>query len=250
MPTIAIVITCFNHSEYSRRALESLRCTSTHIDGYDVTLAAFDDCSTDDTESVVRSAGGENIVYWCSDGNRGVTHLWNEAYRRFSKYDYIAIANNDVIFAPEWCGRVLNAMTKHRCGMAGPITNGPGHVPAQDVRRVFPDYEPSDEWPALLRLSDALREQQAFEVQRINGFCMVFETTVLRIAQQDRAGEPFDPRNRNFGNEDELQARLDLRPLVVPSSFVFHYKRVTFRDSRPRAFIRYRRPDANTAELE
>jgi glycosyltransferase involved in cell wall biosynthesis len=240
MPTIAIVITCFNQSIYTKRAVESLCWTTRNTDEYDFEFAVFDDSSTDDTQDVVRSAGGGKAMYWCSEQNEGVTYLWNAAYRHFSKSDYIVIVNNDVIFTPNWCYRILDVMRRHKCAMAGPITNGPGHVLDQDVRNFICDYEPSDDWKNLVRLSDNLKHLEPFEVPRINGFCMVFETAFLRRAQQERVGEPFDPKNRDFGNEDEIQARLNPRPRVVPSSFVFHYKRVTFQDYRPRNFIQYR----------
>jgi len=249
MSTIAIVITCFNHSAYTRRAVESLCRATPDIDDYHFTFAVFDDFSTDDTADVVRSAGRGKVMYWCSEQNKGVTYLWNAAYRHFSTFDFIAIVNNDVIFTPSWCSRILDVMRRRKCVMAGPITNGPGHVPDQDVRHFIDNYEPSDNWEALLKLSEHLQHRKPFEVDRINGFCMVFDTSFLRRAQQERFGEPFDPKNRNFGNEDEIQARFNLRPLVVPSSFVFHYKRVTIRN-RPRTFDQYRPIKLNPVDLD
>jgi len=250
MLSIAIIITCFNQSIYTRRAVESLCRTTPSIDSYDFEFAVFDDCSTDDTRDVVRCAGSGKAMYWCSEQNAGVTYLWNAAYRHFSASDYIAIVNNDVIFTPNWCNRILDVMRRHNRVMAGPVTNGPGHVPDQDVRKYVRDYEPSEDWEELLKLSAKLQHIAPCEVRRINGFCMVFDTAFLRRAQQDRVGEPFDPRIRDFGNENEIQARLDPRPLVVPSSFVFHYKRVTFGSSRPRPFIQYRPTDRRPLELD
>jgi GT2 family glycosyltransferase len=250
MPAIAIVITCFNQSAYTRWAVESLRCATKNINGYEFTFAVFDDSSTDDTQEVVRSAGNGQVLYWCSEQNKGVTYLWNAAYHHFYSSDYIVLVNNDVIFTPNWCPRILDAMRKHECEMAGPVTNGPGHISDQDVRKYVSDYEPSDDWDQLLTLSDSLQQIEPFEVDRINGFCMVFDTAFLKRAQEGRIGEPFDPKNRNFGNEDEIQSRLNPRPLVVPSSFVFHYKRVTFGNSRPRNFWQYRPIGPNPDGLE
>jgi hypothetical protein len=123
--------------------------------------------------------------------------------------------------------------------MGGPLTNGPGHVPGQDVRNFVSDYSATDDDEAILEVSRRLKGQRPFELNRINGFCMVFDIRLLAEAQKNRPGEPFDPINRNFGNEDEIQGRLNPHPIVVPESFVFHYKRVSIRNGEG-DYVRYR----------
>ena len=39
----------------------------------------------------------------------------------------------------------------------------------------------------------------------------------------------FDPTCINIGNEDELSERLTIKPVVVKTAFVFHYKAVTLK---------------------
>jgi glycosyltransferase involved in cell wall biosynthesis len=235
----AIVITAFNQSPYTRRAIESLCRTTPNTDRFCFDYALFDDCSTDDTSAVVDSFRNQRVAYWRSPCNSGVTYLWNEAYRQYAGHDYLAIVNNDVVFTPNWCAIILDALVAHRCVLGGPVTNGPGHVPHQDVRNFISDYTPSDAWEDLLATRRKLDGRQPFAVDLINGFCMVFDLKLLEEAQKYRSSEPFDPQNRNFGNEDEIQTRLKPRPLVVPESFVFHYKRVSITDGGG-TFVCYR----------
>jgi glycosyltransferase involved in cell wall biosynthesis len=230
MTDIAIVITCYNQSAYTRQAIESLLRTTADVDDYRFEFAVFDDCSTGDTRDVVRATGGDRVGYWRSPENSGVTYLWNAAYRRFSHCDHLAIVNNDLIFTPDWCTRILGAMKQIKCDLAGPITNAPGHVPEQDVRRFIGDYEPSDDWADVLRTAEQLEPLDPIPAKKINGFCIVFDTAFLKRAQRHRPGEPFDPKFRNLGNEDEIQDRLKASSLIVPSSFVFHYKRISIKN--------------------
>ena len=226
----AVVITAFNHSSYTRRAIESLCRSTPDTDRFRFEYAVFDDCSLDDTELVVDSFRHHRVAYWRSPRNSGVTYLWNEAYRQYAQHDYLAIVNNDVVFTPDWCALILDALVEHRCALGAPVTNGPGHVQCQDVRNFIAGYTPSDDWEELLAVCRLLEGRDPFPLDLINGFCMVFDLRLLIEAQKDRPGEPFDPRNRNFGNEDEIQRRLKPRPIVVPESFVFHYKRVSIKD--------------------
>jgi GT2 family glycosyltransferase len=239
MIKVAIVITCYNQSRYTKQAIESLKSTVRDDDTYCFDFAVFDDSSTDNSEETVRRSGGDAFIYWRSNANSGLTYAWNAAYRMFSEYDYIALVNNDVVFSSHWLNRILDAMVDSKCQMAGPISNCPGHIEDQDVRKFITGYEPLDDWNAINWVAEQVKGERAFRVDRINGFCMVFLSDFLHFAQIGRAGLPFDPRNRNFGNEDEIQRRLRPVSLVVSSSFVFHYKRVSIQ-GRPRDFCQYR----------
>jgi len=241
MERVAVIITCFNQSEYTVQALTSLLESTKPSLNRAYTFAVFDDFSTDGTENIVRELFADRVVYWKSSENMGVTHLWNSAYREFIDFDYIILSNNDVIFTPDWSDILLSEMQEHGSCLAGPVTNGPGHIDAQDVRNFLNDYVASDTMKDILTASQRLTNQESFRVARINGFCMAFHSSLLVQADATGSGMPFDPRFPLFGNEDEFQARLVPNPLIVPKCFVFHYKRISISD-RPRPFHVYRRP--------
>jgi len=239
MTRVAVAITCFNQSAYTVQAVRSLlEFTRSSVEvSYDFKI--FDDCSFDGTEEVVRECFGDRVGYWKPAKNSGLTNLWNAAYREYVNFDYIVLSNNDVIFTPGWSHILLSEMQEHGSSLAGPVTNGPGHVDAQDVRNFLDDYVPSDAMEDILATSQRLADRESFRTARINGFCMAFRKSLLAQADTTGSGTPFDPRFRLFGNEDEFQARLAPRPLIVPKCFVFHYKRVSISD-RPRPFHVYR----------
>lgn len=236
---VGVALTCFNQAAYTRQALETL-IAHTPCDGeFTFKFLLLDDCSTDDTPTITQEERFGSVRYWRSARNSGVTYLWNSAYQLCADVDYLLISNNDVIFTPSWCQILLRQMRLNGARMAGPVTNGPGHVPEQDVRIVIPGYEPSDDLLAIRSVAEQLQGRRAYTVDRINGFCMAFDRSLLAEADSQGAGTPFDPAYRDFGNDDEFQRRLRPRPLVVPSCFVFHYKRVSI-SGRPRPFHQYR----------
>lgn len=239
MKRVAVVITCFNQSAYTVQAVRSLLEFTRPSKEISYDFKIFDDCSTDGTKEVIEEHFGDRIGYWKPSKNKGLTNLWNAAYRQYADFDYIVLSNNDVIFTPDWGYILLTEMQQHGSSLAGPVTNCPGHIDAQDVRNFLEDYEPSDAMEDILTTSQRLTGQASFRTSRINGFCMAFRTSLLARADITNSGMPFDPQFRLFGNEDEFQARLAPRPLIVPKCFVFHYKRVSIGD-RPRSFHVYR----------
>jgi GT2 family glycosyltransferase len=236
----AIAITCFNQAAYTVQALFSLLKTVVRESMASTTIAVFDDCSTDNTATDVgQIAADYGVDYHRLQINQGLTHLWNLAYQKYMDHDLIVLSNNDVIFTPFWLTRIIAAMQLERADVAGPITNGPGHVDEQDVRHFVEGYRATDRWAELKRMPSILENRPPFRVKRINGFCMAFRTSFLAKADTTGRREPFKPTIRDFGNENEIMDRMLPRPLIVPASFVFHYKRISF-STRPRDFHQFR----------
>lgn len=241
MRKISIAITCYNQWAYTDQALRSALKTVGGCKDFECRLALFDDCSTDSTQEKM-SGEFSNVFYYRSSRNIGLTALWNSAYQTFKSSDILFIVNNDVIFPSGWLRPLVEGIMQSGADMVGPITNGPGHIAEQDVRNFIPNYRANDDHEHIERTQSKLSGKQPFQLPRINGFCLGFDTNFLATSSttSGRNDEPFDPSNRNFGNEDEIQDRMSPLALAVPSSFVFHYKRISI-TGRPRGFSQYRR---------
>ena len=65
------------------------------------------------------------------------------------------------------------------------------------------------------------------KLPRFHGFFFAFNRNIFE--QEFDKEHLFDPSCINIGNEDELSKRLTIRPVVVKTAFVFHYKAVTLK---------------------
>ena len=63
------------------------------------------------------------------------------------------------------------------------------------------------------------------KLPRFHGFFFGFNRDIFE--QEFDKEHLFNPDCINIGNEDELSERLTIRPVVVKTAFVFHYKAVT-----------------------
>ena len=219
--SVNIVLTSYNHAEYTNNALLSLSRTTPR--GY--TLYVLDDHSTDDVKVVVERFPFANFVGFAC--HRGLTALWNDAYGLALKNgaDYLVLCNNDVKFSEGWLVELISAMQEH--DIAVPVTNAPGHNKAQNVRAYMPDYQPDDSWQAVDEVSKQLAHLKPLKADKINGFCMMLKMSWLKSAV-GTDDKPFDEAKFPlYGAEDDFFTRHKPDTVIVPSSFIFHYKAVS-----------------------
>jgi len=176
----------------------------------------------------------------------GLTRSWNLGLKKASelKADYAIAGNNDVLFTPRWYEGLMLAL-EHGYHLAGPVSNAPG-ITAQglaEVWRYHPSYEVKDDPNYLKQVAEYLRGEHAGTLieAKVNGFFQFARMRTWEAGKFD-ADHYYRPRNdfnskgkRNPTplmtlNEDELQGRWHRKgwkSVVVPSSFIFHYRAVT-----------------------
>ena len=204
------------------------------VGGPAATVVVVDDCSPGDHENfkraVIAQVPSSRLVYLRNTVNRGLTYAWNFGFsvaldREAGLY---APGNSDILFAPHALRRLRTALTVTGATLAGPVTNAPGHVKQQNIRRYFPEYAPSDDPTKLAECEARLAVGPAI-YNRLNGFFMVGDVTRLKACMYD-GQQLYDPGKPLKGNEDELQTRMCKRggtSVIVRDAFVFHYRSVS-----------------------
>src|SRR5260370_20691240 len=92
MPTVSVIIPNYNHARYLRQRIESV-LRQTYQD-FEVIL--LDDCSTDDSRSILSSYAGDSRVRMeFNEVNSGSTFKqWNKGVR-LARVEYVWIAESD-----------------------------------------------------------------------------------------------------------------------------------------------------------
>jgi glycosyltransferase involved in cell wall biosynthesis len=106
-PLISAVVCTFNRSAYLRKAIRSLREQTLDSRLYEVCVV--DNCSTDDTRSVVaeESAGAANVRY-IYEPLQGLSRARNTGWQK-AQGKYIAYLDDDATASPQWLEEIVRA---------------------------------------------------------------------------------------------------------------------------------------------
>ena len=123
---LAVVVPCLNHLYFTMKTVESLfSATETQ----DSALILVDDGSTDETceyaGDLFKKYGNSRVHYVRHAENRGVSAAWNSGIRcaRAIEAEYIAIVNNDLLFAPGWDIPLIRALeADHKLAVVSPMS--------------------------------------------------------------------------------------------------------------------------------
>jgi len=149
--------------------------------------------------------------------NGGLTATWNSGIKKCKEYgcDTILLSNDDIIFN-ESIKHIINECQIYdgnELRYYGPVSNNPG--PTNKMQ-----YKIESE------------EIDSFVCgHNLNGFFMVFSLNVLESNKYDELNY-FDPSYPFGGNEVEWFDRFKKKggiPIVVPRTFVYHYKLKSWR---------------------
>lgn len=123
MRKIAIIFTCFNRADITKRCIDSIKKQKYKSQRkLEIELFVCDDGSTDNTNHVLKNSGlNVNIVrskgslYW----NKGMHVVMREAVKTY--HDFYLMINDDVVFYPDAIETMLESYyaTKVSCGITG-----------------------------------------------------------------------------------------------------------------------------------
>ena len=152
--------------------------------------------------------------------NGGLTGTWNQGIERcfMNKCENVILSNDDLFILPNihYILQELDRCNDRELKYFGPLTNEPGPSNASQYH-LF-----------------ARREEPYRITQNLNGFFMAFPKHVLLVNKFDRANY-FNPAYTFGGNEVEWNKRFLVKggkPMVVPRSFVYHYKLKSWRKQK------------------
>lgn len=229
---VAAVIPTFKHFDYAKRAIRSF------LESTPDSLAILVDDGSPDWP------GDLMIKTWAdprrfrfhrfSQNNKDLTRSWNKGLEiaRDNGAVYTVVTNSDVMFVDGWWPSAQFALD-NGCHLVGPITNAAGHRQKQSWRNYCVNPLTIDDPLHLAKIASNIRNSHGpktqIDVKGVNGFCMVAKTSVW-WDKPFGPTTPFDPRYKMEKNEDKLAARwrkMDRRIVIVPGSFVFHYRGVS-----------------------
>ena len=229
MPKIGVVVTTHGfNGVYVRQCIE---CYQRVVPDAFVVLYV-NESSDPKTLSIEEDYPDIEYIY-VSDQKEGggLTGTWNRGIDlcREKGCSLVVLSNDDILF-DDSIVHILNEAGK--CGTSektyyGPLTNNPG--PTKENR--------ATQYALSAQEKEARKCKSAGSLVNLNGFFMVFPIHVLVDNQITVDGDSyyFDPRRPFGGNETEWFTRFvesGGTPVVVPRTFIYHYKLQTWRDQK------------------
>lgn len=223
-PRVGIIITSFNQIDYTDRALESFYATINKNIDYELWL--LDDSSSEDIEGIYHKYKDRGVKFFKNKTNNGLTSLWNKGIELNKDKDYLILCNNDVVFSNYWADHLIGSLkASPGFAVAVPVTNAPGHVPAQHIANFVDDYVPSDNQDEINLICTKVKNKNFRKTAKGNGFCFAARASLFR--QMSTQGGPFNEKFPLYGSEEDFFRRVKPKTMIVPESFVFHYKHVS-----------------------
>lgn len=105
---ISVIMPVYNGQQYLRDAIDSI--INQTYDKFE--LIILNDCSTDNTESIIKSYDDSRIIYIKNDTNLGVAQSLNKCLK-LAKGEYIARMDADDIALPDRFDKQINFLNKH-----------------------------------------------------------------------------------------------------------------------------------------
>lgn len=247
MGKILLAVTTYNQLDYTKKFYESFR----KLDNENIDLIIIDDASTDGTP------------LWCFDHDikchfkdepKGLTHSWNVAYKIFKTrdvglaghkayiYDYLIIANNDIIIPKGAIEELIEVAENWPFSVIVPMSTiyGSGHNKIQRVSNYFPEAEelfgqPEDYQAVqdgIIELKNHFKNQNnlfqfdPIRMKLFNGFFFLMTRKVINYENEN--GNIFDETKPLYKAEDEFNwAKLIPNndfPALCKTSFIYHFK--------------------------
>jgi glycosyltransferase involved in cell wall biosynthesis len=140
---------------------------STINEKIDYELWLLDDNSFEDIGSIYNKYKNHGLKFFKNKTNIGLTSLWNKGFELNKNKDYLIICNNDVIFSDHWADNLIHALRNSiYFSVAVPVTNAPGHVPAQHISNFVKNYVPTDNQNEINLISEHIKDQTPQKIKK------------------------------------------------------------------------------------
>lgn len=196
-------------------------------------LLIIDNASEDETQAYLQ--GVQSLVTnlqvvfnlhnqgFAKGNNLGIIQSWG---------DYVILLNNDVVVTPGWLSRLIEHLQRDsKIGMVGPVTNSAGNE-----QMIQASYQSLEELEAFARQRAEHYRGQAFEIDMLAMFCVVFRRRLL-----DEVGLLDERFELGTFEDDDFCYRvksLGYKLLCAEDVFVHHFGKGTMRELGDEAYLK------------
>jgi len=224
-----LVLTTGGLTQYLYDAVKTLK------DSMDVLVV---DDGTPAKKKLAKFCEEKKIHFITKDKPKGLTHSWNLAYQFFVKegYDGCILSNDDVRFQKGFSRDLLRGVKKF--DIVCPISNKPTSRGKWWKKQwlfrycsISPTRKKANRESIQHFLEKKFRKSPYEEAREFNGFCFAFGKRVERFRYSESC--LFNKKTINTKNEVLLAKHIrgkDGKIAVCKTSYVYHYKGVTFRE--------------------
>lgn len=170
---VQIIIPLFNAVEYTKQCVDTLK-RNTHTNLYEVIFV--DNGSTDGTKAFLKQLiqdDPEHFRVVTNDENKGFAGGVNAGLQAISSFnwEYACIANNDLLFTPNWLIQLLDCIQHAQLpnvGAVGPVASFAGG--SQGVQATYKTVPEIDNWALTYH---QIHNREWVEAGRIVGLCFL-----------------------------------------------------------------------------
>ena len=210
-----VVTTCYRNNLF---VIQNLKCFRKFLPTAKIFLYMNEVIEKEDIKNICIELNVETFIIDNQTINGGLTANWNSGILECIKNNCnIIILSNDDLFINETINNIITeALTSFKnqtLEYFGPITNNPDHIIHKNDKQLF-------------KSKKQLSKSNIINYKNLNGFFMVFPIHVLLQMKFDETYF-FNPNIPFGGNEVEWYERFKNKggqPIIVQSTFVYHYK--------------------------
>lgn len=223
---VQIIIPLFNAVEYTKQCVDTLK-RNTHTNLFEVVFV--DNGSTDGTKAFLKQLVQDDPEHFrvvTNDENKGFAGGVNAGLQAISSFnwEYACIANNDLLFTPNWLIQMLDCIqhaTLPNVGAVGPVASFAGG--SQGVQATYKTIPEIDNWAQTYH---QMHSREWVEAGRIVGLCFLmsrkFFDTIGYLDERFVGGMWED-------NDYCLRGKMKGFQFVVDrSTFLHHFGNKTF----------------------
>ncbi len=216
-PLVSIVVTAYNHLEYTRQCIDCLYQYTSHIP---FELIVINNGSTDGTEEYFASLKDAKKITFAQ--NMGVDTAVNSGFA-IARGLYTLNLSNDILVTHRWLDNLLACIQSDpRIGMVVPVCNA-----SSGYQQVNLNYKTLDEMQQMAARYNRVSDPAKWEDRlRLITYTCLFPTHL----QKELGG--FDEHFNPGGFDDDAMAfrirRMGYRLVLAGDTFVHHFGSVTF----------------------
>ena len=217
VPTVSIVLLCYNNWTYTDRCIESIYKNTNYIN-YE--LIIVNNNSSDETHIKLSKLKKKhnNITYVKNNINRNFSGGMNDGVK-VARGKYVILLNNDTYCFPNWLTPLINTMEQNaNIGILTPITNRSGN----ESRIFIKHSNPNNYFNKIQNIIKSDKDHDYCD--RAGLFC-----GIVRKTQFDKIGG-FDENYKNGWEDDDISEQYKERGFKIAfcyKSAVYHFGSVT-----------------------